>query len=374
MNYYYLITITIVLIFLSLMDSLFPDDIKTIDGDIIVGETVGVDEEYISVKQGQDNIVFIQWRIISLISRDKEMIIVTHDGNQKKFSILTTTTGNFSAKDISFKTTDKIQDIYSEEIVANRPFFLHEREQSEQGVTRVPFSSSQLKPQNAPRQNTVQQKKPWKGNVDAGLTIQKGNKEALTTNVKTDFSWERTKDNMYFNGLLLFETKDSVRNADEQRGTLKYERKHKRRLYSFYQESVEHDEIEKLNLRSITSSGFGYRFIEREKLKYKSEIGPSFTYERFRNDIHQTSPGLRIGNSLDWQILSSTLFYFKVDFLPMPQDLVDWRLESDMGLRHNLTKSLSLNLNWINQYDNKTSAENVSKNDATILSTVGYNY
>ncbi|MEK7789892.1 MAG: hypothetical protein AAB283_08260, partial [Planctomycetota bacterium] len=217
MNYYYLITITIVLIFLSLMDSLFPDDIKTIDGDIIVGETVGVDEEYISVKQGHDNIVFIQWRIISLISRDKEMIIVTHDGNQKKFSILTTTTGNFSAKDISFKTTDKIQDIYSEEIVANRPFFLHEREQSEQGVTRVPFSSSQLKPQNAPRQNTVQQKKPWKGNVDAGLTIQKGNKEALTTNVKTDFSWERTKDNMYFNGLLLFETKDSVRNADEQR-------------------------------------------------------------------------------------------------------------------------------------------------------------
>ena len=362
------------MIFLSLTDSLFPDDIKTIDGDIIVGETVGVDEEYISVKQGQDNIVFIQWRIVSLISRDKEIIIVSHENNQKKFSILTTTTGNFSAKDISFKTTDKIQDIYSEEIVANRPFFLHEREQSEQGVTRVPFSSSQLKPQNAPQQNAVQQKKPWKGNVDAGLTIQKGNKEALTTNVKTDFSWERTKDNMYFNGLLLFETKDSVRNADEQRGTLKYERKHKRRLYSFYQESVEHDEIEKLNLRSITSTGFGYRFIEREKLKYKSEIGPSFTYERFRDDIHQTSPGLRIGNSLDWQILSSTLFYFKVDFLPMPQDLVDWRLESDMGLRHNLTKSLSLNLNWINQYDNKTSAENVSKNDATILSTIGYNF
>ena len=241
-------------------------------------------------------------------------------------------------------------------------------------MTNIPFSSSPPKPQNAPQQNAVQQKKPWKGNADAGLTIQKGNKEALTTNVKTDFSWERTRDNIYFNGLLLFETKNSVRSADEQRGTLKYERKYKIRMYSFYQESVEHDEIEKLNLRSITSTGFGYRFIEREKLKYKSEIGPSFTYERFRNDIHQTSPGLRIGNSLDWQILPSTLFYFKVDFLPVPQDLVDWRLESDMGLRHKLTKSLSLNLSWINQYDNKTSAENLSKNDATILSTIGYNF
>ena len=332
------------------------------------------DEEYLTVRQRGDSVVFIQWRIISLISRDKEMIIVTHDGNKKKFSILTTSSNNFSVKDIDFKTTDKIQDIYPKEIVANSSFFLQEREQSEQGVTNAPFSSSPLKPQNAPQQNTVQQKKPWKGNVDAGLTIQKGNKEALTTNAKTDFSWERTKDNMYFTVLLLFETKDSVRNADEQRGTLKYERKHKRRLYSFYQESVEHDEIEKLNLRSITSTGFGYRFIEREKLKYKSEIGPSFTYERFRDDIHQTSPALRIGNFLDWQILPSTLFYFKVDFLPVPEDLVDWRLESDMGLRHNLTKSLSLNLNWINQYDNKPSAENVSKNDATILSTIGYNF
>ena len=374
MKYYYLMTITTVLIFLSLVDSVFPDDIKTIDGNIIVGEIVGVDEEYISVKQRQDNIVFIQWCIVSLISRNKEIIIVSHENNRKKFSILTTSTDSFSVKDIDFKTTVNIQDIYPEEIIANHSFFLQGRRQLEQDMTNVPFPSFPPKPQNAPQQNTVQQKKPWKGNVDAGLIIQKGNKEALTTNTKTDFSLETTKDNVYFNSLLLFETKDGEKNADEQRGTLKYERKHLKKLYSFYQESMEHDEIEKLNLRSITSTGFGYRFIEREKVKYKSEFGPSFTYERFRDDIHQTSPGLRIGNVLDWQILPSTLFYFKVDFLPMPQDIVDWRLESDMGLRHKLTKSLSFNLSWINDYDNQPSAENISKNDATILSTIGYNF
>ena len=356
------------------MTKVFPDVVKTIDGDVVEGSVVSADEEYLCIRQKGNSINFIQWRIVSLISRNKEIIIVTHENNRKKFSILTTSTDSFSVKDIDFKTTDNIQDIYPEEIVANRPFFLHEREQSEQGVTKVPFFSSPPKPQNAPQQNAVQQKKPWKGNVDAGLTIQKGNQEALTTNVKTDFSWERTKDNVYFNSLILFETKDGEKNADEQRGTLKYERKHLEKLYSFYQESMEHDEIEKLNLRSITSTGFGYRFIEREKLKYKSEIGPSFTYERFRDNILQTSAGLRIGNYLDWQVLPSTLFYFKVDYLPVAEDFIDWRLESDMGLRHKLTKSLSLNLSWINQYDNKTSAENVSKNDATILSTIGYNF
>lgn len=352
----------------------FPDVVKTIDGDIIEGSVVSADEEYLCIRQKGNSINFVQWRIVSLISRDREIILANHDGNQKKFSVLTATTSSLSAKDVTLKTTDKISDIYPEAVLKKGTFFTKQPEESP-GATTDTFSA--FTHQNTGgiiQRNSDQEKKPWKGNVDAGLTIQKGNKEALTTNAKTDFSWERTKDNMYFTGLLLFETKDSVRNADEQRGTLKYERKHKRRLYSFYQESVEHDEIEKLNLRSITSTGFGYRFIERERLKYKSEIGPSFTYERFRDDIHQTSPGLRIGNSLDWQVLPSTLFYFKVDFLPVPEDVVDWRLESDMGLRHNLTKSLSLNLNWINQYDNKTSAENVSKNDATILSTIGYNF
>ena len=352
-----------------LINQVFSDQIKTIDGNIIEGEVMDADEEYLTVRQRGDSVVFIQWRIISLISRDKEMIIVTHDGNQKKFSILTTTSDGLSAADTKLTTTDKISFIYPKERIAKRPFFISEMEQAGKADTKNTMSAKGVS-----QKDNFKQNKPWRGNVDAGLTIQKGNKEALTTNIKTGLSKERTNDNIYFNALMLFETKDGEKNADEQRGTLKYERKHLKKLYSFYQESVEHDEIEKLNLRSITSTGFGYRFIEREKLKYKSEIGPSFTYERFRDDIHQTSPGLRIGNSLDWQILPSTLFYFKVDFLPVPQDLVDWRLESDMGLRHKLTKSLSLNLSWINQYDNKTSAENVSKNDATILSTIGYNF
>ena len=368
-SFYRAILFVLLSVWSCLMDQAFSDAIKTIDGDVIEGEVVGVDEEYISVRQGDDRINFIQWRIISLISRDKEMIIVTHDANQKKFSVLTTTSVGLSAKDTKLTTTDKISFIYPGEKITTRPFFINEMEQAGKADAK-----NTLSPKDMAQKDTVKQSKPWRGNVDAGLTIQKGNKEALTTSAKTDFSLERTKDNMYFTGLLLFETKDSVKSADEQRGTLKYERKHKRRLYSFYQESIEHDEIEKLNVRSISSSGIGYRFLDTESLKYKSEAGPSFTYERFRDDIIQSSPGMRIGNSLDWQILPSTLFYFKIDFLPVPEDLVDWRLESDMGLRHKLTKSLSLNLNWINQYDNKPSAKNVNKNDATILSTIGYNF
>jgi len=352
-----------------LINHVFSDQIKTIDGNIIEGEVMDADEEYLTVRQRGDSVVFIQWRIISLISRDKEMIIVTHDGRQKKFSILTTTSDGFSATDTKLTTTDKISFIYPKERIAKHPFFINETEQAVKADTKNTMSVKGVS-----QIDNSKHSKPWHGNVNAGLTIQNGNKEALTTNIKTEISKERINDNIYFNSLLLFETKDGEKNADEQRGTLKYERKHLKKVYSFHQESMEHDEIEKLNLRSITSSGAGYRFIETDRLKYKSEVGPSFTYERFRDNILQTSAGLRIGNYLDWQVLPSTLFYFKVDYLPVLEDFVDWRLESDMGLRHKLTKSLSFNLSWINDYDNQPSAENVSKNDATLLSTIGYNF
>lgn len=341
----------------------FTDEIKTIDGDIRKGEVVDADEEYLSIREEGDTISFIQWRIISLISRDKEVIIVSHDENQKRFTILKTE-GSLSAHDIGLTTADTVSSIYPKELIAHRPFFVDEAGQPVQESDHAQDITTASQPQD----------KPWKGNVDAGLTLQRGNREALTTNIKTNFSLERIKDNFYFNSLLLFETTNGTKSADEQHGAFKYERKHKERLYSFHQESVEHDEIEKLNIRSITSSGMGYRFIERENLKYKSEIGPSYTYERFQDGIIRTSPGLRIGNYLDWQIFDSTALYAKVDFIPVVDSPIQWRLESDVGLRQKLNEHISWNISWINQYDSDPSAEGVSNNDATILSTIGYNF
>ncbi|TLD40076.1 MAG: hypothetical protein JETT_3663 [Candidatus Jettenia ecosi] len=88
----------------------------------------------------------------------------------------------------------------------------------------------------------------------------------------------------------------------------------------------------------------------------------------------RTSPGLRIGNYLDWQIFDTTFMYAKVDFIPAVDNLIQWRLESDVGLRQRLNSHISWNISWINQYDSDPSAEGVKNNDATILSTIGYNF
>ncbi|MFN3531291.1 MAG: YdiY family protein [Candidatus Brocadia sp.] len=375
------------------MDRTFPDEIKTIDGDIITGEVVGVDEEYLSIRQGQDHISFLQWRIISLISRDKEVIIVNHDETQKKFSILKTA-NSLSAKDIHLATTDKISDIYPKEKIARRPLFEQGVKQSVQTGAAAPTVTDMKKPGQTEQPGTSPgisetkvssvegpstPSKTWKGNIGAGINIKDGNTESTSTNVKGEYTNERKRDNIYFNALALYEVvtnKDTdvdEETINEQRATAKYEYKHTLRLYSFFNQYFEHDEIENLNYRLISSPGMGYRFILKDALKYKAEGGPAYARERFQRGTLEETLGIRVGQYFDWKFLPTTAFYAKAEYVQSAQDRADWRLDSGMGIKHNLTKSLTLNLELLDQYDN-TPAEGKEKEDRSVIGSVGYNF
>ncbi len=344
------------------------EEIKTIDGDVLEGKVVSVDGDYLAVRLDSNHICFLQWDIVSYIIRKPDTIIVNHTNGKRNFLVFASTGNTLSARETTLTMTDDASSLFPGKIHDRNGLLLS-------GESHTVASNAGGAQVQLPKPKTDNgQEKQRKGNVDAGLTLQTGNTESVTTSVKTSLSWERMKDNIYFNGMMHYETQGDEKNVDEQRGSVKYELKHWARWYSFYQESLERDEIERLNLRSITSAGFGYRFIETKKLKYKSEIGPSFTFERFSDNIRKTDAGLRIGNYLDWNISPSTAFYGKADFLPVPYDLSNWRLESDVGVRHNVTKSLSLNVSWMNDYDNAPSVVGVGKNDSTLLSAIGYNF
>lgn len=376
-NVFTVILLAFAVLWFGFTNNAFPDQIKTIDDRVVDGEAVHADGEYLSLRQENGGICFIQWRIISLITKDEKVIVVNHGEKKTSFTVLTTAAGALSAQDLSLTTTDKISDIYPGLASKSRPRF---KEKTEQPSQLAPLGEGEtVKPLVVDSGGVFQRdapvpKKSWKGNVDAGLIVKKGNTEATTTTIKTEFSREKQRDSFYLTGLLLLETENGSKNTNEQRGTGKYERNHTKKMYSFYQESVEHDEIERLNLRSISSTGMGYRFLTNGAFVYKFETGPSYTYEKFQEDVVDTSIGLRLGSYLDWQILPSTKYYFKLDYLPGMEDFAQWRIESDMGLRQSITKSLSLTVSWIDEFDNDPGADGAHKNDAIILSTIGYNF
>ncbi len=376
-NVFFVMLFAFVGLWLGITDKAFSDQIKTIDDRVVEGKVVHVDGEYISLRQENGGICFIQWRTISLITNDEKVIVVNHGEKKTSFSVLTTATGTFSAQDLSLTTTDNILDVYPGLASKSRPKFNEITEHPAQPL--LLGEGKAIKPlvvgsREVPQKDAPAPEKTWKGSVDAGLTVKTGNTEATTTTIKTEFSREKQRNNFYLSGLCLLETENGSENTNEQRGTGKYERSHTKKMYSFYQESLERDEVERLIVRSISSVGMGYRFLTKGTFKYKSEVGPSYTYEKFPDDSADASFGLRLGSSLYWQILPSTKYYFKLDYLPGMEDFGQWRIESDMGLRQSINKSLSLTVSWIDEFDNNPGVDGVRKNDATILSAIGYNF
>jgi len=355
------------LIAFCFLEAALSEEIKTIDGSVFTGEIIEMDESNLTFIEGENNIISLQWRIIELIIKDSEIIMISHGKDKNTFSILKMTgQKNLSAEDLNTESTESLSVVFPEKTATGAI-------KTVQADVKTGRSDSAEANESAD-QDTAEGTKLWKGNIDAGLRVRTGNNDVFATTTKMSISREGPINTFLFNSLLQYEVQDGEKNTDEQRGSFKYERRMKKKLYVFLQESLEHDDIEKLNLRSITSSGAGYRFIESKTINYKSEIGSSLTYERFRDNVTKKNLGVRIGNYFEWQFSELTYFYFKVDYLPNLEDREDWRLESDTGIRHKINKHLSWNFSWVNDYDSKPQGEDVKNNDATLLSSIGYNF
>lgn len=354
----------------------YSDEIKTIDGTVLEGEIINVAPESLSFRKKDGSVSDLQLKEISLISRGSEISIINREG--KKFSVLRMPKPeNFSMKDVVSTTTDALtlQDLVTE--TANVAAKVSAPEaKSDAGQ---PPAASGEKIAQAEATTVTAPPKTWKGNVDAGLNTKDGNTESTTTHMKGAYVNERKRDNIYFDLLALYETVTNndtdvdEETANEQRATGKYEYRHTPRFYSFYNQYFEHDELESLNYRSISSPGAGYQFINRERLKYKAEAGPAYTFERFHGGITDDYLGIRVGQYLDWLLWRDTKFYAKSEYVQSAEDTNDWRVDTGLGVRHNLTKSIAVSLEFLDQYDN-TPAESKEKEDRTFIGSVGYNF
>lgn len=354
----------------------YADEIKTIDGTVLEGEIIKVDPESLSFRKKDGTVNDLSLKDVSLISRGSEISMIHREG--KKVSVLRMPKPeNFSMKDVVSTITDALtlQDLGTETTkVAARASAPEAKSEAGQ----PPAASGETIAQ-AEATTVTAPPKTWKGHVDAGLNTKDGNTESTTTHLKGGYVNERKRDNIYFDAIALYET---VTNNDtdvdeetvnEQRATGKYEYRHTPRFYSFYNQYFEHDELESLNYRSISSPGAGYQFINKERLKYKAEAGPAYTLERFHGGISDDYLGLRVGQYLDWLFWRDTKFYAKSEYVQSAEDTNDWRVDTGLGVRHNLTKSIAVSLEFLDQYDN-TPAESKEKEDRTFIGSVGYNF
>lgn len=372
------------------------DELITVDGIYIKGKLMKITDNSITFLQDGENICTIRLENVSVFSSNNEIIkVYYHENKPTQFSILKPVNGEYvSIKKINlaaFKlldTTNTLDEIITVQKESSSylipkqaiPSDTHTSEKEGDAAPpivgdkdeTVALAAEEVKKDSAPQ-------KTWKGSVESGINIKTGNTESTTTHLKMGYSNERKRDKIFFDMLAIFETKKnkdtggSEETANEQKVTLKYEYNTSFKVYLYLQEYFEHDELENLNFRTISSFGPGYRLFSSEKIKYRLEGGPAFTYERYHGGITENNSGLRFGHYFDWQMLSTTKLFAKNEYITSVEDQEDWRLDSSLGIKHDLMKALSLSTVLMNQYDNTPSGAN-RKDDTTLIGSIGYNF
>lgn len=227
-------------------------------------------------------------------------------------------------------------------------------------------------------------KPKWVGSVRLGGAISRGNTERESASAGIEASRRGEQDRISASARYNYgreedrNTGDKNTTADAWSAQGQYDYFLSDKLYWYANTLLEKDRIADLNLRVAPSIGLGYQWIEGPVTNYSTEAGLAWVYEDYDDDDDdgggsEDNISLRLAHHLDHQLLENLLFIHNLEVFPSLEDINDYYLKADAGLRSTLTASLFAELRFELDYDS-TPAEDADKADTRYILSVGWNF
>lgn len=219
----------------------------------------------------------------------------------------------------------------------------------------------------------------WTGAVVAGATLTRGNTNTDNVNVAIDAVRRAEIDRITLGAGYLYgrqedpDTGEKDTSADNWFVAGKYDYFLNKRLYLFAAERLERDRIADLDLRSTTSGGLGYQWWESAKTNFNTEAGVAWVYEDYRNGGSDDHFALRLAYHYDRKLNDKVLLFHNLEYLPSFEDFSDYNLNTDIGLRADLTEKLFAEFKFELRYDSTPAPDN-EKEDLRYLLGVGWKF
>jgi putative salt-induced outer membrane protein YdiY len=221
----------------------------------------------------------------------------------------------------------------------------------------------------------------WRGNLIGTLNVARGNSDTTEAGVRG--MAELRRDNQYVDDR--FTLAGAYRYGDAGLGDgrqttrdnwdalAKYDRFFDEDLYTFVQMRVEHDRIADLDYRLTPGVGVGYQWVESPRTNVRTEIGVSYVYERFGDDSTNDFVGPRLAYHIDHKLADNLTVFHNMEFLPAFDDLGDYVLTTDVGLRVRFAKGFFTEVRFELKRDSEPST-NAEKNDLRYVVGVGWEF
>jgi len=143
-------------------------------------------------------------------------------------------------------------------------------------------------------------------------------------------------------------------------------------FYGFANADALHDGIQDLKYRLSLSPGVGYYFVKTKATTLGGEFGPGVVTED-RGNEDQTYASLRLSENFDQKLSQSARLWEKAELIPQINQLDNYIVNAEVGVETALTKRLSLQVIFDENYVNQPAAGR-EKNDIKLVSGIAYKF
>lgn len=195
----------------------------------------------------------------------------------------------------------------------------------------------------APSAVTEPPKNPWEADVNAGLTLTRGNSDSVLFVLGGNAKKKWDKNEFSLGASAGYGESDHVSNNEFAQGFAQYNRLFTERFYGGIRLDANYDGIAKLSYRFTVTPLVGYYLIKATNTTLTVEIGPSLVTEKYFYETPDTYCGLRIGEKFDHKLSASTKIWEYASYTPQVDRWQEnYVITVEAGIDTAITKQWSL--------------------------------
>lgn len=217
----------------------------------------------------------------------------------------------------------------------------------------------------------------WRGSVHTGVSLASGNTEATNVNVGAEAAraTEINKLNLYFTGL--YGTQDNTmgsrtETANLARAGAKYDHNLSARNFGFSSLDLEHDKLQRLDLRTVAGGGLGYHVIKTDNETFDLFSGLAYNREAFV-DVTRESIELLLAEESSHKITDNTSFKQRFALYPNLKESGEYRSQLDATLATTIIGKIGLQLTLSSRYQSNPQP-GIKNTDVLFLTNVTYKF
>lgn len=210
--------------------------------------------------------------------------------------------------------------------------------------------------------------------ANLGGIFNRGNSEDDALNF--DAEWvARTPDKRYTAAVEVNEAESAGLSTTSNRYLLtQYDAFLSEKDYLFLSAKGEQDKLADLTLRTSWGAGYGYQFIETERVKLSMEYGLAYINENYRLAPDESYPSLSLGLNYERRFWNKRLVFFSNNNLSVSlENTADSLFKTKIGLRVPIVENVNVATQLNVDYDNMPPV-GVKSADSSLIFSVGYGF